>query len=342
MDLAQFDYYLPPELIAQQPCAQRDQSRLLVVNRNRQTWRHCQAFAEINELLHPGDMLVLNNTKVVPARLFGKRSTGGKVEILVIQQQGALAQAMIKSRRPPKIAEKYTFGDYRAQVVEKTEQGWLLDFQDAEVTSVMQAIGSPPLPPYIKRKDTTSAMRTQDRQRYQTVYASCPGAIAAPTAGLHFTQNLLEQIQQRGVAVEYITLHVGPGTFLPIRSHNVREHIMGKERYHVSAQTASKINRALAEQRRIIAVGTTSCRTLETAGSDGQIISGEGVSSLYIYPGYSFRIISGLITNFHLPKSTLLLLVAALLGTEFVKTVYREAVEQRYRFYSYGDAMAIL
>lgn len=343
MKISDFDYILPEALIAQEPSVQRDSSRLMLLDRQAGHWRHCAAFTEIIAQFRPGDLLVLNNTKVVPARLIGRRPSGGKVEILVIAHEQSQATGLVQAARRPKLGEVYQFGEHRASVTGRETNGWRLDFGAKDVGELMAEIGMPPLPPYIKRKGEISAeTKTRDRERYQTVYAASPGAIAAPTAGLHFTQSLLDQLAQRGVTIAYVTLHVGITTFLPIRSDDVEQHVMGNEFYHIPLATAEQVNRAKAEGRRVIAVGTTSCRTLETAGKTGTIVPGDGWSQLFIYPGFTFHIVDALITNFHLPQSTLLLLVSALAGKELILRAYAEAVAQKYRFFSYGDAMMIV
>jgi S-adenosylmethionine:tRNA ribosyltransferase-isomerase len=343
MKISEFDYVLPPELIAQEPSPERDKSRLMVVHSKLQTWEHRAIFTEIAEILQPGDVLVLNNTKVIPARLAGVRETGGKVELLIVFYQNGRVEALVQTTRRPRIGEVYTFGPYQAKVIQKGQTGWLLDFGSENIDKVMESIGLPPLPPYIKRKGCDRVERASyDKGRYQTVYAKHPGAVAAPTAGLHFTQSLLEKLAQKGVVIAHVTLHVGPGTFFPVRSEEVEKHVMGKEYFAVTPETAQCINCALQEKRRIVTVGTTTCRTLESAWHKGEVRPGEGLSMLFIYPGFEFHVTQALITNFHLPQSTLLLLVSALAGKDLILRVYQDAVQHRYRFYSYGDAMLIL
>jgi S-adenosylmethionine:tRNA ribosyltransferase-isomerase len=342
MQLSDFHYDLPPELIAQQPSATRDQSRLMVLRRREAAWEHRPAFSDIVALLKSGDLLVLNDTKVVPARLVGQRESGGKVELLVVNSIDTNAHALIQTTRRPKAGEMYHFGSYTATVKERDQDGWQLAF-NSDVSSVMEEIGLPPLPPYIKRKGKQlDELSPRDRERYQTVYARTPGAIAAPTAGLHFTPELLERLGRQGVEIVYVTLHVGAATFCPVRSADVEKHVMGSERYVVSEETAARVNRARCEKRRIVAVGTTSCRTLESAGKTGELLAGKGASSLFIYPGFQFRMVDALVTNFHLPESTLMLLVSAFAGKELILAAYREAMREKYRFYSYGDAMMIV
>lgn len=339
MKICDFDYLLPEHLIAQGPAPNREESRLLVLRRNSKTWEHCRTFSSIAEVLIPGDVLVVNDTKVVPAKLVGRRDTGGRVEALIFEHDRTHAQALIRTTRRPKIGERYWFGEWEARVSGKTSMGWGLEFAE-DVSNVLDERGFPPLPPYIKRKG--EGQQEKDRERYQTVYAKHPGAIAAPTAGLHFTRSLLEKLERAGIEIRYVTLHVGVATFLPVRCENVQDHAMDKEYYCVPPETARAVTDARRTGRRIIAVGTTTCRTLETAGASGELKSGTGFSDLFIYPPFSFRIVDGIITNFHLPKSTLLLLISAFAGKELVFDVYQDAIRHGYRFYSYGDAMAIL
>ncbi|NUM36510.1 MAG: tRNA preQ1(34) S-adenosylmethionine ribosyltransferase-isomerase QueA [Candidatus Brocadiae bacterium] len=342
MKLSDFDYALDPSLIAQEPAKEREESRLLVLDKNLGQWEHKKNFGEILNYFRSGDVLVLNNTKVLHARLLGNRETGGKVDSLLISSFEDKAIAMIQTARCPKVGEKYTFGSYTAKVEKREKDGWLLSFQGVPAFKIMEELGLPPLPPYIKRKgEQRKEKESQDRQRYQTVYAQHPGSIAAPTAGLHFTESLLSQIKQKGVEILYVTLHVGTGTFLPVKCDEIEQHQMHTESYQMAEETAIKINLALKEKRRILATGTTSCRTLETSGKSGQIVPGSGNTNLFIYPGYEYKIVSGLITNFHLPKSTLLLLVSAFAGKDLIFRAYQDAIQKQYRFFSYGDAMFI-
>ncbi len=343
MDISAFDYELDPNLIAQEPPCSREESRLLVVNRSQQTWQHAGSFSKITEFLQPGDVLVINNTKVLYARLIGHRKTGGKVDALVLHSEKDHCIALIQTTRIPQTDECFYFEPYTATVIGRTNEGWELDFHGKPVLEILAEIGFPPLPPYIKRKykAESSSKIQQDKERYQTVYAQIPGSVAAPTAGLHFTKAILDTLRTQQVEIIEVTLHVGTGTFLPIKVKEIEQHQMHHELYEVSDQAALQINQAMAEHRRIIATGTTSCRTLEAAGQTGQIIPGKGQTNLFIYPGYTYKIVQGLITNFHLPKSTLLLLVSAFAGTELIRQVYAEAIQKKYRFYSYGDAMLI-
>lgn len=350
--LNDYNFDLPEELIAQVPVQVRDSSRLMVVNRESGAWRH-DKFHQIRLELQAGDLLVVNNTKVVPVRLFGKKATGGKVELLVLEYDEFAAigdkpgaqpvKCLIKASkqcRPGTIlnfknqlfAEVHSFSDGIYRVTFTSRDG--LDV-------VLDQTGFMPLPPYIKRTPETPPP-CDDRQAYQTVYASEKGAIAAPTAGLHFTPELLNGISTQGVELVEITLHVGYGTFLPVRVTDIREHKMHSEMYHISQRAADCINQARNSGRRVIAVGTTSVRTLEYAArNSGTIQAGSGACDLYIYPGFQFNIIDALITNFHLPESTLLMLVAAFAGRKKILKAYQEAVRQKYRFFSYGDAMMI-
>ena len=337
--LSDFDFNLPEDLIAQTPAEDRERSRLLVLDRRTGAVGH-RIFSDIETLLVPGDLLVLNDTKVFPCRIPAKKAGGGKAEIFLLEEKGinlwhALVRGGIDAGKRAVVA-----AGIEVEVVAETGEGIkLVRFLGVpDIRARLDELGRTPLPPYIKREPAA-----RDVGRYQTVYARREGAVAAPTAGLHFTPALLQKLQDRGVETAMITLHVGPGTFQPVRATNIAEHRMHPERFTIPVEAAGRINRARSEGRRIIAVGTTSVRTLETsAQADGNVRAGEGTSELFIYPGYRFRAVDGMITNFHLPKSTLLMLVAALAGRENVLTAYRAAIEQRYRFYSYGDAMLIV
>jgi S-adenosylmethionine:tRNA ribosyltransferase-isomerase len=336
--LADFDYDLPESLIAQEPAAQRDRSRLMVLKRDSNSIEH-RIFSDIEQYLIPGDLLVLNDTKVFPCRLLAKKPGGGKAEIFLLAERGPnLWDALVKGGVAKGKMMSLASG-IEAEVTEDREDGVrTISFHGIrDIRAVLPEIGKTPLPPYIKR-DPTAA----DLERYQTVYAKQSGAVAAPTAGLHFTDELLNTLKTKGVEFATVTLHVGPGTFQPVRVESIAEHRMLPELYSISARAADRINRAKAERRRVIAVGTTSVRAVETASQEnGEVIAGEGSSTLFIYPGYRFKTIEGIITNFHLPKSTLLMLVSAFAGRERVLAAYREAVAKQYRFYSYGDAMMI-
>jgi len=342
--VSDFDYPLDPELIAQRPAGRRDASRLLVLNRGGSGGgggglTHTR-FSALPGLLAPGDVLVVNDTKVFPARLAGvKAASGGRVEALLTKDMGGGRYAALMKGAPPVGAPVVFGGRLRARVSSDMGGGMkLLAFEQAEgLEDLVDELGTTPLPPYIRRPG-----RAEDRRRYQTVYARKRGAVAAPTAGLHFTRGLRERIRGAGVGVVALTLHVGTGTFLPVRVDTVERHVMHEEDYEISGQAAETINRAKAAGGRVVAVGTTSARALESAsGADGVVRPGASSTSLFIYPGYRFRVVDALITNFHLPRSTLLMLVCALAGREAILSAYREAARMGYRFYSYGDAMFI-
>ncbi len=347
MKLDAFDFDLPPELIAQEPAPTRSGARLLYLDRLSGATTHTRITA-LPELLRRGDLLVVNNTRVIPARLIGRRTpSGGRVECLLIRRLGddrweALMHPGQKLGPGAAVVFEGT-ATLNGEVLERHFFGrrvirlWTAD--GSPVEAAVEAIGHVPLPPYIKRED-----RPEDRERYQTMFARLPGSVAAPTAGLHFTRELTEAVEARGIDIVEITLHVGYGTFQPVRVENIEEHRVESERYEIGERAAAAVNSALDERRRVIAVGTTSTRTLETAvlRGNGRIVAGGGESDLFIHPGFEFRVLSGLLTNFHLPKSSLLMLVAAFAGLERVLAAYREAVALRYRFYSYGDAMLIL
>jgi S-adenosylmethionine:tRNA ribosyltransferase-isomerase len=338
LKLSDFDYDLPEALIAQEPCPVRDQSRLMVLNRKTGDIRH-RTFREIEDHLVPGDLLVLNNTKVFPCRLAAKKAGGGKAEIFLLAEKGInLWDALVKGSAGLGRILNVAAG-IDAEIAGEGENGIrAVRFHGPDdIRALLPEIGKTPLPPYIKRDVAAS-----DRERYQTVYASHEGAVAAPTAGLHFTGELLQNLGRKGIELASITLHVGPGTFQPVKVEHITDHRMHPERYSISAEAATAINRAHAEGRRVIAVGTTTVRTIETAAAGTGIIApGEGSSTLFIYPGYTFNVVNAIITNFHLPKSTLLMLVSAFAGRENILAAYRTAVAERYRFFSYGDAMII-
>ena len=336
-----FYYDLPEELIAQDPLEDRSSSRLLVLNRETGEVEHRQ-FTDILDYMEPGDCVVINDTKVIPARLIGEREgTGGHVEVLLLKRlTGDDWECLVKPGRKAREGQRIVFGDGRlcAQVQEIVEEGnRVIHFEyEGIFEEVLDALGEMPLPPYIKHK-------LADPDRYQTVYAKNSGSAAAPTAGLHFTPELLEKVRGKGVDIAPVTLHVGLGTFRPVKEENVLDHHMHEEWYAVSEGTAARINRAKESGHRVICVGTTSCRTIESAaGEDGIVRAGSGDTRLFIYPGYRFKVMDRLITNFHLPESTLLMLVAALAGREAVLSAYKEAVQERYRFFSFGDAMIIV
>jgi S-adenosylmethionine:tRNA ribosyltransferase-isomerase len=337
--LSDFDYDLPERLIAQEPCAVRDGSRLMVLERGTGTLEH-RTFSEIENFLVPGDLLVLNNTKVFPCRLQARKAGGGKAEIFLLEEKDINKwTALVKGRLPVGTTLTLAAG-IGAEIIAENQDGTKeVRFRgSADLRTFLPEIGRTPLPPYIRREPSY-----HDLERYQTVYAEAEGAVAAPTAGLHFTPRLLEKLAARGIQSTTITLHVGPGTFQPVRDVRITDHRMLPERYEVTDHAASAINKAKAEGRRVIAVGTTSVRTIESAvGGGGELLPGKGHSHLFIYPGYRFQITDGIITNFHLPKSTLLMLVSAFAGREQVFAAYVSAIAQEYRFYSYGDAMLVL
>lgn len=338
MRLIDFDFSLPPELIAQYPCLPRSASRLLCLDKTTGGIKH-KCFNELPELLSPNDLLVFNDTKVIPARLFGKKITGGKIEILVeriLTENRVLAH--IRSNKKLKIGLVITFDEgYQAEISQRHNDLFELVFHSYEpVLAILEKIGHIPLPPYINRSDESF-----DESCYQTVYAKNKGAVAAPTAGLHFDEQLLTKIREKGIAIGFITLHVGSGTFQPIRAENINEHKMHAEYLEVSECLCEQVEKAKQKGGRVIAVGTTSVRSLETASKDGRLSPFQGYTDIFICPGYSFRCVDAVVTNFHLPKSTLLLLVCAFAGYENIIHAYEEAIAKSYRFFSYGDAMFI-
>ena len=343
MELSRFQYHLPPDLIAQEPVEPRDASRLLALDRAKRAWSD-RRFADLPALLRPGDCLVANETKVVPARLFG--TVGGhSVELVMLRAVSATRwEALVRPGRRcrPGATVELGSGAARARIAGVAAGGARIVDIDAPwpVSELMERYGLPPLPPYIDRHVSP---KPEDRERYQTVYARAEGSVAAPTAGLHFTPELLGRLDDLGVERHFLTLHVGPGTFRPIKAADVALHSMDAEEVHVPDETARAVNRAKAEGRRVIAIGTTTTRALEWAArEDGRVRPGAGAADLFIRPDYAFAVVDGLVTNFHLPRSTLLLLVAALCGIDLVLDAYRHAVAARYRFYSYGDAMLIV
>ena len=348
--IADYDYVLPEELIAQVPAVSRDQSRLLLVERAKKSFSNSD-FSNLPGLLKHGDLLVANNTRVVPARLFGRKESGGQVEILVLESLHSDAPkadtrwCLLKSSKRSKRGSRLIFeNDISATVEELGNDGHVkIRFHDVpSVDALLQERGKMPLPPYIKR-DKGDHRASMDRERYQTVFALEAGAVAAPTAGLHFTNELITELARAGISLLHVTLHVGHGTFRPVRTKDIRNHVLGEEWFSVDSETAKAINRAKREGRRIIAVGTTVVRALESVGgATGEIIPGEGKTNLFITPGFQFNVISGMITNFHLPRSSLLFLVSAFAGRDLMKKAYQHAIEEKYRFYSYGDAMLIL
>ncbi len=352
MLISDFDFELPEELIAQHPLERRDASRMLVVDRAKQTWRDA-SFAELPSELREGDAVVVNNTRVFPARLVGRRwSTGGRVELLLVRRragfEGETWEVLARPARRLDAGVRVTFGDGRltAEALSATEDGAgrVVRFTcEGDFAALLEELGRMPLPPYIRRESDDLASAAEDRERYQTVYAAAVGAIAAPTAGLHFTPRVFEELRARGVGRAELTLHVGYGTFAPVRADDLSEHRVAAEHYEVSEAAAEVVNETKRRGRRVVAVGTTSVRALESAVDEsGRVRPGRGETSLTITPGYQFRAVDALLTNFHLPRSSLLVLVSAFAGREFVLAAYRHAVAAGYRFYSYGDCMLIV
>jgi len=347
MLLTQFDYNLPPDLIAQEPAPTRDASRLLVLDRASGRIEH-RTFADLPEYLQRGDVLILNDTRVMPARLFGVYDDGKSVEILLVRPAGEHCwEAMVKPAKPARVGRRLLLacGHLEATVVTLGIHGRrvLRLPPEADLRRILESYGVVPLPPYIKRRAATETEASlTDRERYQTVYAREDGAVAAPTAGLHFTPQLLGRIRDLGVHIYPVTLHVGPGTFLPVRTEDLSEHRMESERYTIPDGTADAVNDAKRERRRVVAVGTTSVRSLEHAAQGRRTLpAGSGDADLFITPGFRFRMVDVFLTNFHLPRSTPLILVAAFAGLDATRRAYLEAIVRRYRFYSYGDAMLI-
>lgn len=346
-------YDLPAELIAQAPAGSRDESRLMVIRPGSREIEHRQ-FRDLPALLRPSDLLVLNETRVIPAALCGRKATGGRVDLLVLDpaelgqgrnlQDAALRTCMVNASKPMRAGMRVTLDSGPELIAEEARESGRCVFRfpvkEDEVLEFLRLHGTPPLPPYIKAE---SRSIPRDQERYQTVYARIPGSVAAPTAGLHFTDDLMATLAARGIEIVRILLHVGPGTFTPVREEDVRNHRMESEFYEISPESAQVLNEAQCKGRRIIAVGTTTVRTLEAAATqEGMVPAGQGRTDLFILPGYAFKVVHGLITNFHLPGSTLLMLVSALGGTDLMLSAYREAVRARYRFYSYGDASLII
>ena len=340
MNVSDFYYDLPEELIAQTPIEKRDESRLMVLNRANQTIEH-KTFKDIIDYLEPGDCLVRNNTKVIPARLYGKKATGAKIEFLLLNRiEGDIWECIVRPGHKLKPGTEVEFGDgiLKAKVLDVMEGGTRkVEFKyEGIFNEILDKIGLMPLPPYIHES-------LKDNDRYQTVYAKYEASAAAPTAGLHFTPELFEKIKAKGIDVANVTLHVGIGTFRPVKVENVEEHHMHSEHFYIKQEDADKINNAKKNGKRVIAVGTTSCRVLETiADENGMVKPTEGDTQIFIYPGYKYKCLDGLVTNFHLPESTLIMLVSALAGRDYIMKAYNEAVKERYRFFSFGDAMLIL
>ena len=340
MKLEEFDYNLPEELIAQVPIQKRDESRLMVVDRENRTIED-KVFKDIIDYLEPGDCLVRNNTKVIPARLYGKKDTGANVEFVLLKQlEGDIWESIVRPGNKLKPGSKVIFGDglLNAEILEILEDGTrkVKFTYEGIFNEILDKIGLMPLPPYIHES-------LKENDRYQTVYAKYEGSAAAPTAGLHFTPELLKKIEEKGIKIANVTLHVGIGTFRPVKEENIEEHNMHTEHFYIKQEDVEKINEAKNNGKKVIAVGTTSCRVLETIADEntGLVKPIESDTGIYIYPGYKFKCVDGLITNFHLPKSTLLMLVSALADRKFILEAYNKAVEEKYRFFSFGDAMFI-
>ena len=340
MKVTEFDYELPEELIAQTPIEKRDESRLMVLNRKNNTIGH-KTFKDIIDYLEPGDCLVRNNTKVIPARIYGKKETGANIEFLLLNNiEGDIWETIVRPGNKLHIGTKVIFGDglLTAEILDTMPGGTrkVLFTYKGIFNEILDKIGLMPLPPYIHEE-------LKEKDRYQTVYAKYEGSAAAPTAGLHFTNELLEKIEQKGIDIANVTLHVGIGTFRPVKEDTVEAHEMHSEHFYIKQEDCDKINKAKKNGKRVIAVGTTSCRVLETIANpeNGTVEPIEGDTQIFIYPGYTFKCIDGLITNFHLPQSTLLMLVSALAGKEYIMKAYNEAVQEKYKFFSFGDAMFI-
>lgn len=339
MQVSEFNYNLPEELIAQTPLKKRDESRLMVLDRGKNTIEH-KLFKDIIEYLKPGDVLVRNNTKVIPARIYGKKDTGANVEFLLLNRiDGDIWESIVRPGNKLHIGTKVIFGNglLEAEVLDIMPGGTrkVKFYYKGIFNEILDKIGLMPLPPYIHEE-------LKEKERYQTVYAKYEGSAAAPTAGLHFTEELLEEVTKKGIQIANVTLHVGIGTFRPVKVEKIEEHDMHSEHYYIKEEDASIINTAKKEGRRVIAVGTTSCRVLESiADEQGFVKEQEGDTKIFIYPGYKFKCIDGLITNFHLPESTLIMLVSAFAGRDYIMRAYEEAVKEKYRFFSFGDAMFI-
>ena len=339
MQVSEFNYHLPEELIAQTPIEKRDESRLMVLDRTAQTIEH-KTFKDIIDYLEPGDCLVRNNTKVIPARIYGRKETGAKVEFLLLNNiEGDIWETIVRPGNKLHVGAKVIFGEglLKAEVLDTMPGGTrkVKFYYEGIFNEILDKIGLMPLPPYIHEE-------LKDRDRYQTVYAKYNGSAAAPTAGLHFTPELLKKIEEKGIKIANVTLHVGIGTFRPVKEEKVEDHAMHSEHFYIKQEDADKINETKRNGKRVIAVGTTSCRVLETiADEKGMVQATEGDTKIFIYPGYHFKCLDALITNFHLPQSTLLMLVSALAGKDFILKAYNEAVKEKYRFFSFGDAMLI-
>lgn len=350
MNISEFDYILPEELIAQMPSDKRDNSKMLVLDRNKQTIEH-KHFYDIADYIDENSILVLNNTKVLPARLYGKKDTGANIEVFLLEKaenssDKGLWKVLIKPSKRIKPDTIITISEeLSVKAIQRLEDAgeWLVELiYNGDLLEILHKVGNIPLPPYIERKMQTEELKQFDMERYQTVYAKDEGSVAAPTAGLHFTKEILDRLKEKGVEIVYVTLNVGLGTFRPVKCENILDHKMHSETFEITKEAADKINNAKAQGKKLIAVGTTTVRTLETAYQKyGCIKACHDHSELFIYPPYEFKVIDNLITNFHLPKSTLLMLVSALAGKDFIFKAYQEAIKNNYRFFSYGDCMYI-
>lgn len=350
MNISEFDYILPEELIAQMPSDKRDNSKMLVLDRNKQTIEH-KHFYDIVDYIDENSILVLNNTKVLPARLYGKKDTGANIEVFLLEKaenssDKCLWKVLIKPSKRIKPDTIITISEeLSVKAIQRLEDAgeWLVELiYNGDLLEILHKVGNIPLPPYIERKMQTEELKQFDMERYQTVYAKDEGSVAAPTAGLHFTKEILDRLKEKGVEIVYVTLNVGLGTFRPVKCENILDHKMHSETFEITKEAADKINNAKAQGKKLIAVGTTTVRTLETAYQKyGCIKACHDHSELFIYPPYEFKVIDNLITNFHLPKSTLLMLVSALAGKDFIFKAYQEAIKNNYRFFSYGDCMYI-
>jgi S-adenosylmethionine:tRNA ribosyltransferase-isomerase len=341
-DIKEYDYYLPPKLIAQVPLKERDKSRLMILYKNKGEWED-RFFFELPLFVKEGDLIVVNNSRVIPARLYGRKTTGGKAELLVLSGEGNQRICLIKTKKPKKGTVIVFENGLKGIIEEVLEDGKVkvsFDY-NSDLNEYLEKKGYVPVPPYIKR-EKDDPLYAIDKERYQTIFAKEKGSIAAPTAGLHFSEELIKKLREKKVEISYITLHVGYGTFKPVKTEDIRKHEIGEEYYQIPQKTAELINKTKEKGGRIIAVGTTVVRTLETVAlEEGRIVPKKGFTNLLITPGFKFRVVDALITNFHLPKSSLLFLVAAFAGLDLIKKAYEHAIQKRYRFYSYGDAMFI-
>ncbi|MFH1874231.1 MAG: tRNA preQ1(34) S-adenosylmethionine ribosyltransferase-isomerase QueA [Pseudomonadota bacterium] len=347
MKLSDFNYKFPEELVAQQPLAERTASKMMVLNRQAQTYEHAQ-LTDIIKYLNKGDVLILNNSQVMAWRIFGQRSGGRSLELLLVEKTKGEEhtvqtwRCLTKRVRNYHKGDKFFFGISAQAVVKGRDQDFLVvEFPAGHCQRAIERCGVPPLPPYIRKKEFQD-YTDLDRQRYQTVYAKTPGSAAAPTAGLHFSTELLQKIQDKGVLIEYVTLHVGMDTFAPVREENIKDHKMHGEKIFISAKTAETVNNAKNQGKKIVAIGTTTVRALEASAKNNLVQAGEQETHLFITPGYEFQIVDAVLTNFHQPKSTLIMLVSAFAGKEFVLNAYQEAIKQKYRLFSYGDCMLLV